>query len=234
MNTNIDSTEVDKFNKLADQWWDTDGKLKTLHAINPLRCNFISSHCQVTNKQLIDVGCGGGVLAEALAKSGAMVTGIDMSENAIAVAKQHSQQQDLAINYHHAPIEQWAKQHPGQYDIVTCMELLEHVPEPKSVIAACADLLAPGGYGFLSTINRNAKAYLLAIMMAEYVLKMLPKGTHDYQRFIRPAELANYCRGVGLTVVGMSGIGYNPLSSSFRTTKDTQVNYLMCVKKAVC
>lgn len=224
---NVDPSEVAKFDALAASWWDLEGESKPLHDINPIRLGFIQQHCALDSKQAIDVGCGGGILTEALAKAGANTTGIDMGEMALNVAKLHALEAELTIDYLHLTAEQQAQNAGEQYDVVTCMEMLEHVPDPVSVIQACADLVKPGGDLFFSTLNRHPKAYLLAVLGAEYVMKMLPKGTHDYARFIKPSEMARWCRQAGLQVNDLKGLSYNPLNKDFHLSDDVKVNYLL-------
>jgi 2-polyprenyl-6-hydroxyphenyl methylase/3-demethylubiquinone-9 3-methyltransferase len=224
---NVDPSEVAKFDALAASWWDLEGESKPLHDINPIRLGFIQQHCTLDNKQAIDVGCGGGILTEALAKAGANTTGVDMGEMALNVAKLHALEAELTIDYLHLTAEQQAQNAGEQYDVVTCMEMLEHVPDPISVIQACADLVKPGGDLFFSTLNRHPKAYLLAVLGAEYVMKMLPKGTHDYARFIKPSEMARWCRQAGLQVNDLKGLSYNPLNKDFHLSDDVKVNYLL-------
>jgi 2-polyprenyl-6-hydroxyphenyl methylase/3-demethylubiquinone-9 3-methyltransferase len=224
---NVDPTEVAKFNALASNWWDFEGESKPLHDLNPHRLAFIQDHSKLENQQVIDIGCGGGILTEALAKAGANTTGIDMGEMALNVAKLHALEAELIINYQHITAEGIAKQSPEQYDVVTCMEMLEHVPDPVSVIQACADLVKPGGDIFFSTLNRHPKAYLLAVLGAEYVMNMLPKGTHDYQRFIKPSEMALWCRQAGLSLTHLKGLSYNPINKDFHLSDDVKVNYLI-------
>ena len=224
---NVDPSEVAKFDALAASWWDLEGESKPLHDINPIRLGFIQQHCALDNKQAIDVGCGGGILTEALAKAGANTTGVDMGEMALNVAKLHALEAELTIDYLHLTAEQQAQNAGEQYDVVTCMEMLEHVPDPVSVIQACADLVKPGGDLFFSTLNRRPKAYLLAVLGAEYVMKMLPKGTHDYARFIKPSEMARWCRQAGLQVNDLKGLSYNPLNKDFHLSDDVKVNYLL-------
>ncbi len=225
--TNVDPAEVAKFEALATSWWDTEGESKPLHDINPLRLGYIKSHCELNDKQVIDVGCGGGILTEALAKSGAHTTGIDMGEMPLNIAKLHALEAELTIDYQQTTAEQKAKQSVGEYDVVTCMEMLEHVPDPVSVIQACSQLVKPGGHLFFSTLNRHPKAYLFAVLGAEYIMNILPKGTHDYKRFIRPSEMASWCRQAGLEVNDMAGLSYNPLTKSYSLGDDLKVNYLM-------
>ncbi|MCL4143317.1 UNVERIFIED_CONTAM: hypothetical protein GTU68_043969 [Idotea baltica] len=224
---NVDPIEVAKFDALASNWWDLNGESKPLHDLNPHRLAFIKNHCELQNQSAIDVGCGGGILTEALVKSGANTTGIDMGEMALNVAKLHSLEAGLVINYQQITAEEMAKQSAEQYDVLTCMEMLEHVPDPASVIQACTDLVKPGGHLFFSTLNRHPKAYLLAVLGAEYVMNMLPKGTHDYKRFIKPSEMAKWCRQSGLTVRDLKGLSYNAFNQSFQLSDDVKVNYLM-------
>lgn len=228
---NVDPNEVAKFEALATSWWDLEGQSKPLHEINPLRLGYIAQRCKLDSANVIDVGCGGGILSEALAKSGAHVTGIDMGEMPLDIAKLHAMEGGLEIHYEQSTAEEMAASHTGAFDAVTCLEMLEHVPDPAAIIQACADLVKPGGDVFFSTLNRHPKAYLLAVLGAEYVMNMLPKGTHDYKRFIRPAELASWCRQAGLHVNDITGMSYNPLSRTFSLTRDVKVNYLVhCTK----
>lgn len=225
---NIDKAEKNKFEALANNWWDPDGPLKTLHDINVLRLDYIDSHTtKLTGKTIVDVGCGAGILTEAMARKNAIVTGMDISPAAIAVAKQHSRNQALNIDYHLLSPEEFAGEFPHQFDVVTCMEMLEHVPDPVSVVSACATMLKPGGHVFFSTINRTARAYLFAVLGAEYILKVLPAGTHDYSRFIRPSELAAWCQQYGLAVQDISGMSYSPLSRKAALRQSPNVNYLL-------
>lgn len=228
---NVDATEVAKFDALAANWWDTKGESKPLHDINPLRLDFIQRHVQLEHQHVVDIGCGGGILSEGLAKAGASTTGIDMGEQALNVARLHALDNELAIHYQLITAEDKAKESAEQFDIVCCMEMLEHVPDPISIIQACADLLKPGGSLFLSTLNRHPKAYLLAVLGAEYIMNMLPRGTHDYRRFIRPSELARWCREAGLDISHLSGISYQPLRQDFTLSNDVNVNYLMHCQK---
>ena len=232
MTANTDTSELHKFSKLAASWWDENGEFRTLHAINPLRLQFIQKHIDLTNKKVADIGCGGGILSETLAKSGATVTAIDMASEVLEIAKQHQQlNPDLKIDYQLITAEELAEKSAETFDVVTCMEMLEHVPDPVSVIAACSQLVKPGGTLFFSTLNRNLKAYLLAIVGAEYCLKLLPKGTHDYKKFIRPSELINWCRNQNLSPIAFEGIHYNPLKKTFSVNNDLIVNYMMCLRK---
>jgi len=231
--TNVDPNEVAKFEALATSWWDTEGESKPLHEINPLRLSFIESKCKLNDKKIIDVGCGGGILSESLAKNGGQVTGIDMGAMPLNIAKLHALEAELSIDYQQITAEQKAQEDSGKFDIVTCMEMLEHVPDPVSVIKACAQLVKPGGDVFFSTLNRHPKAYLFAVIGAEYMLNMLPKGTHDYKRFIRPSEMASWCRQAGLDVSDITGLSYNPLTKTYALGDDVKVNYLMHCRKAI-
>lgn len=226
MSNNVDQEELDKFASLAARWWDPEGELKTLHQINPLRLEYINSRANLAGKTVIDIGCGGGILAESMARLGATVTGIDMHQTIIDAAKLHQLESKTNVEYVRISAEEIAEQRPASYDVVTCLEMLEHVPDPASVIQACAQLLKPGGQIFFSTINRNAKAYLFAIIGAEYVLNILPKNTHDYSKFIRPSELGGWARAAGLNPQHMQGIHYNPFSKVFSLTDNISVNYL--------
>ena len=228
---NVDPTEVAKFDALASSWWDPEGQSKPLHEINPLRLTFINERTQLKNARAIDVGCGGGILTEALVKSGADTLGIDMGEMPLNVAKLHALEAGLKIKYELTTAETMAENHPDEFDVVTCMEMLEHVPDPQAIITACATMAKPGGDVFFSTLNRNPKAYLLAIVGAEYIANMLPKGTHDYARFIRPSELARCCREAGLHVYDITGITYNPLTRHYKLSRDVDVNYLIHCRK---
>ncbi len=224
---NVDNSEIAKFEALAARWWDRNSEFKPLHDINPLRMSYIDSKINLAGKQVLDIGCGGGILAEAMAHRGAKVTGIDMGEAPLAVAKLHLLESGLDIDYQHASAEQFARHHAAGFDVVTCLEMLEHVPDPASVLHACQQLLKPGGHLFVSTINRNPKAYLFAIIGAEYLLRLLPRGTHDYQKFIKPSELARYARATGFDLIGERGMTYNPFSKKYRLGDDVDVNYLM-------
>lgn len=230
---NVDAVEIAKFEALASRWWDPESEFKPLHQINPLRANWIDLHSPVAEKTLLDVGCGGGILAEAMAQRGAQVTGIDMGEAPLAVARLHGIESGVEVDYRRMTAEQIADERAGQFDVVTCLEMLEHVPDPASVVAACARLAKPGGHLYFSTINRNPKAFLLAIVGAEYVLKLLPKGTHDYAKFIRPAELAGWLREARLALAHMTGLTYNPITRDYRLhPSDVGVNYMIHALKA--
>jgi len=224
---NIDPAEVAKFDGLAARWWDPAGEFAPLHALNPLRLRFVREALDLRDQRALDVGCGGGILSEALAAAGAQVTGIDAAGEALAVARLHLHETGVSVDYQHVTAEAYASEHAAAFDLITCMELLEHVPEPDSVIAACAGMLAPGGHMFLSTLNRRPSSWVQAVIGAEFVLGMLPKGTHDYARFIRPSELAASCRAAGLRPVRMRGMTYYPLSKRFELTDDLSVNYLL-------
>lgn len=223
---NVDPAELEKFESIAHQWWDTDSEFKPLHDINPLRVGYIERHIPLTDKKVLDIGCGGGILAEGMAHRGAKVTGIDMAAGSLDVAKLHLLESNLDIDYRQITAEELAELEPAQYDVVTCLEMLEHVPEPASVIAACAKLVKPGGHLFLSTINRNPKSYALAIVGAEYILQLLKKGTHDYKRFIKPSELAGWLRLNDISIDDVSGMIYNPLTKNYRLSNDVDVNYI--------
>jgi 2-polyprenyl-6-hydroxyphenyl methylase/3-demethylubiquinone-9 3-methyltransferase len=226
---NADPAELEKFSKLAHRWWDPAGEFKPLHDINPLRLDWISKSAHLAGAAVLDVGCGGGILAEAMARRGARVTGIDLSDQALRVAELHLHESKLEIRYQKAAVEDCA----GEFDLVTCMELLEHVPEPAGMVAACARRVRPGGQVFFSTINRNPKSYLFAVVGAEYLLGLLPKGTHDYQRFIKPSELARWARAAGLSADELIGMSYNPLTRQYRLGPDCAVNYLLrCTRDA--
>ncbi|MBB5369641.1 MULTISPECIES: bifunctional 2-polyprenyl-6-hydroxyphenol methylase/3-demethylubiquinol 3-O-methyltransferase UbiG [unclassified Janthinobacterium] len=230
---NADPLEIQKFSELAHRWWDPTSEFRPLHEINPLRLEWINAKVPLAGKRVIDIGCGGGILAESMARKGADVTGIDLSEKALKVADLHSLESGAKVRYKLIAAEAMADAEAGQYDVVTCMEMLEHVPDPAAIVKACATLVKPGGHIFLSTLNRNAKAYLFAILGAEYVLRLLPKGTHDYDKFITPAELSQFARSAGLDVNSMRGMGYNPLTKIYSLNNDTSVNYLVaCTRPA--
>lgn len=228
---NVDEAEVAKFNASAARWWDPEGEFRPLHEINPLRLAFIERQCRLDGRRVADIGCGGGILAEALARSGARVCAIDMAPDSLEVARLHLLESGLDIDYRCQTAEGLAAEMPGAFDVVTCMELLEHVPDPASLIAACARLVRPGGDCFFSTLNRTPRAYLEAIVGAEYLLRMLPHGTHDYARFIRPSELAAWCRAAGLEPAAMIGIRYCPVTRRFRLDDDVQVNYILHARR---
>lgn len=225
--TNVDAVEIDKFSRLAHKWWDKTSEFKPLHDINPLRLGYIDGHAELAGKTVLDVGCGGGILAESMAKHGAAeVTGIDMAEKSLKIAKLHALEENVGnISYRHIRVEELAAEMPHSFDVVTCMELLEHVPDPAAIIAACAQLVKPDGMVFFSTINRNPKSYAHAIVGAEYLLGLVPRGTHDWQKFITPAELARMCRQAGLDVIDSKGMTYNPLTKIYRLDDNTDVNY---------
>jgi len=225
--SNVDPTEIAKFEKLASRWWDRNSEFKPLHDINPLRVGFIDSNLQLAGKTVLDIGCGGGILSEAMAQRGARVTGIDMGAAPLAVARLHLLESKLDVHYEHASAEAWATTHAGSYDAVTCLEMLEHVPDPAAIIRCCFLLLKPGGHLFVSTINRNPKAWLFAVVGAEYLLRMLPKGTHDYAKFIRPSELAAWARQTGFEQRELVGMTYNPFTRNYSLGQDVAVNYLM-------
>ncbi len=229
MNTtiNIDPAEVDKFSAMAPRWWDPAGECKPLHDINPLRLRFISRYAPLTDKHVLDVGCGGGILSESMAAAGAQVSAIDASKAAISVAKLHLQESGEVVDYHLTTVEEFARNTTEKFDIITCMEMLEHVPDPASIIASCANLLKPDGHLFLSTLNRNAKSFMLSIVAAEYIMGMLPKGTHEYSKFIQPAEMESGLRHANLSLDNIEGISYNPLFKKYSLSNDIQVNYLV-------
>ena len=224
---NADPLELQKFSELAHRWWDPTSEFRPLHEINPLRLEWINALVPLAGKRVVDVGCGGGILAESIAKKGATVTGIDLSEKALKVADLHSLESGVPVRYEMVSAEDLAAREAGQYDVVTCMEMLEHVPDPSAVVKACATLVKPGGHVFFSTINRNPKSYLFAIIGAEYVLRLLPRGTHDYAKFIKPAELSQFARHAGLEVKTINGMTYNPITKIYSLNQDTDVNYLI-------
>ncbi len=229
-NPNIDPSEVAKFSQLSAHWWDTQGELKTLHDINPLRLNYINEKVSLHNKQVLDIGCGGGILSEGMAQLGAKVTGIDMSESALTIAKLHQAESGTAVDYLLSTAEEFAQVRPNQFDVVTCLEMLEHVPDPCSIVQAAAKLLKPDGHLFFSTLNRNVKSYLFAIVGAEYLLKMIPKNTHDFAKFIRPSELAEWGRRNHLQVCDLTGLSYHVITKAYYLSPDISVNYLMYLR----
>jgi len=224
---NVDPAELQKFSSLAHRWWDANSEFKPLHEINPLRLNFIDGIVGLAGKRVLDVGCGGGILSESMSVKGATVTGIDLGEKALKVAQLHSLETGVKVDYQLIAVEALAAQTPESYDVVTCMEMLEHVPDPAAVVRACAQLVKPGGSVFFSTINRNPKAYLFAVIGAEYILNMLPRGTHEYEKFIKPSELSAWSRNAGLTVNSIKGMSYNPLTQYYSLGEDVSVNYIM-------
>jgi 2-polyprenyl-6-hydroxyphenyl methylase/3-demethylubiquinone-9 3-methyltransferase len=228
---NVDAAEIAKFEKLASRWWDKNSEFKPLHDINPLRVGFIDSKVNLVGKRVLDIGCGGGILSEAMAYRGALVTGIDMGEAPLGVARLHLLESKLDIEYRKTSAEDFAAQHPGSFEVVTCLEMLEHVPDPAAIILSCYTLLQPGGDLFVSTINRNPKAWLFAVVGAEYVLRMLPRGTHAYRKFIRPSELAQWARQHGFVMGELTGMSYNPFTHNYSLGRDVDVNYLMHLRK---
>ncbi|MCL4110969.1 UNVERIFIED_CONTAM: hypothetical protein GTU68_030161 [Idotea baltica] len=229
--SNIDSNEVDKFSKLANTWWDESGELKTLHQVNPLRLEFIKKHTQLNNKKIIDIGCGGGILTESLFTQDNKTSGLDASFEAIEVAKKHAQTNNLNIKYTNSTIEDFVVNQSKSFDIITCMEMLEHVPDPESIIASISKIIKDDGYFFASTLNRNLKSYLLSIVAAEHILKMVPKGTHEYAKFIKPYELIKTAEKYGFKAIDMTGVHYNPLNDKFRLGSNADVNYIIAFKK---
>ena len=227
LNDNVDPAELAKFDALASRWWDADGDFKSLHDINPLRLDWIRQHVSLEGCHAVDIGCGGGILAESMAAANASVTGIDMAEAALSVARLHLHESGLEVDYHRMTAEELAGKEPGVFDVITCLEMLEHVPDPAQVVRSCAELVKPGGHVFFSTINRNPKSFLFAIVGAEYVLRLLPSGTHEYEKFIRPSELESWARGAGLQLRASIGMLYNPLTKEYSLGPDVDVNYLM-------
>lgn len=229
---NVDPAEIEKFSALATRWWDPNSEFKPLHEINPLRLNWVLEQVgTLEDKKILDVGCGGGILSESMAQQGAQVTGIDLAVRSLKIARLHSLESGIQVDYHHSSAEEFAEKHPERFDIITCMEMLEHVPNPASVVQACAQLVKPGGWVFFSTLNRNPKSFLFAIIGAEYVLNLLPRGTHRYESFIKPSELAHAARQAELEVQKINGLSYNPLTKIYAITNDSSVNYLMSTKK---
>jgi 2-polyprenyl-6-hydroxyphenyl methylase/3-demethylubiquinone-9 3-methyltransferase len=229
--SNVDAAEIEKFSQLAHRWWDANSEFKPLHEINPLRLSYINQITPLSGQKVLDVGCGGGILSESMAGLGAQVTGIDLGEKPLQVAKLHLLESGKQVEYRNIAVEQLAAEQPASFDVVTCMEMLEHVPDPQSIVRACATLVKPGGHVFFSTLNRNPKSYLFAIIGAEYVLNMLPRGTHDYAKFIKPSELAQFCRDADLNVNDLIGMSYNPLSKVYSLGKDTDVNYMIACRR---
>lgn len=227
MSLNVDRAEIAKFEALASRWWDRNSEFKPLHEINPLRTNWIDERAALAGKEVLDVGCGGGILAEAMAQRGAKVTGIDMGEAPLSVARLHQLESGVMVDYQQSTAEEFAEQHAERFDVVTCLEMLEHVPDPGSVIRACAKLVKPGGHMFFSTINRNPKSFLFAIVGAEYVLRMLPRGTHEFAKFIRPAELGGWSREAGLDLLDMTGLTFNPVTKTYKLEGNVDVNYMI-------
>ncbi|MFZ9151452.1 MAG: bifunctional 2-polyprenyl-6-hydroxyphenol methylase/3-demethylubiquinol 3-O-methyltransferase UbiG [Burkholderiales bacterium] len=231
MNTNVDPAELEKFSELAHRWWDPQSEFRPLHEINPLRLDHIDRIAALQGKKVLDVGCGGGILAEAMAAKGAQVTGIDLADKPLKVAQLHLLESGQQVDYRRIAVEELAQQAPASFDVVTCMEMLEHVPDPAAVVDACAALLKPGGHAFFATLNRNPKSYLFAIIGAEYILNMLPRGTHDYGRFIKPSELSSTCRRAGLETIALIGMTYNPFTKVYALAADTDVNYILSTSK---
>jgi 2-polyprenyl-6-hydroxyphenyl methylase/3-demethylubiquinone-9 3-methyltransferase len=230
--SNVDAQELAKFSELAHRWWDPDSEFRPLHQINPLRLAWIDQLAGLAGKQALDVGCGGGLLSEAMAKKASQVTGIDLAARPLGVARLHAMEAEVGnLEYREIAAEALAAERPGSYDVVTCMEMLEHVPDPSSIVRACSQLVRPGGWVFFSTLNRNPKSFLFAIVGAEYVLKLLPRGTHEYARFIKPSELARWCREAGLALQATRGMEYNPLTRRYWMSEDTSVNYLFACRK---
>ena len=231
--TNVDELELNKFNRSSEDWWSTDGAFRTLHHLNATRVEFIAKKANLSGCRLLDVGCGGGILSEGLAERGAVVTGIDLAEQALQVAKAHATQSNANCEYHCSSVEDWAEKHSHQYDVVTCLEMLEHVPDPAAIVKACFQAVKPGGFVFFSTLNRTVQAYLFAIVGAEYILGLLPKQTHDYDKFIQPSELAAWCRNAGFTVQSMQGMSYNPWTKTANLTDSLNVNYLLVAQAEI-
>ncbi len=230
MTVNVDPAELEKFSELAHRWWDPESEFRPLHEINPLRLGYIEGIAGLRDKNVLDVGCGGGILAEAMAARGAQVTGIDLADKPLKVAQLHGLESGVAVTYRKVAVEDLAREMPQSFDVVTCMEMLEHVPDPSAAVHACAALLKPGGCAFFATLNRNPKSYLFAIIGAEYLLGLLPRGTHDYARFIKPSELSAWCRTAGLGISGITGMTYNPLTRIYALATDTAVNYILCTQ----
>lgn len=229
--SNIDQREIDKFSEVASRWWDTTSEFKPLHEINPLRLAYVKENAAIEGKRVLDVGCGGGILSESMAQAGGQVTGIDLSQAALSVAALHAAEAGIDVDYQCVATEDYATHNTGVFDVITCMEMLEHVPDPQAIVTACSSLLKPGGTAFFSTLNRNNKSYAFAIVGAEYLLNLLPRGTHEWKRFIKPSELANWCRQSELQIQDLTGMTYNPMSKIYSTTSDIKVNYLACTIK---
>ncbi len=228
--SNADPIEIEKFSQLAHKWWDPNSEFKPLHDINPLRLNYVDRLADISGKTVLDVGCGGGILSEGMARMGAKVTGIDLSDKALQVARLHLLESGNQVEYQKIEVEKLAEEKPASFDVVTCLEMLEHVPDPGSVIAACKRLVKPGGWVFFSTLNRNPKSYLFAIIGAEYLLNLLPRGTHDYAKFLKPSEIGQYCRNAGLDVTDLTGMSYNPLTKTYSLGQDCSVNYMIACR----
>ena len=229
---NVDQGEIAKFESIATRWWDMESEFKPLHEINPLRTNYIEEFAPLAGKKVLDVGCGGGILSEGMAQRGADVTGIDLGDANLTTAKLHALESGVKVDYQCIAVEDFAEQHAGEFDIVTCLEMLEHVPDPESIVRACAKLVKPGGKLFFSTINRNPKSYLMAVIGAEYILKLVPTGTHDYGKFIKPAELARWCRRVDIQQLDMTGLTYNPITKVYKLdSNDVDVNYMVACSR---
>lgn len=228
---NVDPIEIKKFDDLSEEWWDPNGSMKPLHQLNPIRLQYIKDHAEIVEKKVLDVGCGGGLLSEAMARDAADVTGIDLSESVIQIAKQHAEKKRVIVNYQCIDIDTIAQSHQGKFDVVTCMEMLEHVPDPLAILQACASCLKPGGRFFVSTINRTLKSYLGAIIGAEYILGLLPKGTHDYSKFIRPSELTQWAKQASLQLKNLQGLSYKPFTNAFSLSDDVSINYMACYEK---
>lgn len=230
---NVDAAELAKFDSFAARWWDTEGDFRSLHEINPLRLDWIRQQVKLAGYKVVDIGCGGGILTEAMSAANATVTGIDMAEGPLAVARLHQHESGAEVDYRHCTAEELSEAEPGQYDVVTCLEMLEHVPDPSQVIRSCAELVKPGGHVFFSTINRNPKSFMFAIVGAEYVLRLLPSGTHEYEKFIRPSELEAWARNAGLELLSSIGMQYNPLTKVYSLGPNVDVNYLMSFRRPV-
>ena len=231
--SNIDPSEIAKFDAMAKTWWDPNGPMKPLHDLNPKRLSYIKNFADIHHKKVLDIGCGAGILTESMARESADATGIDMSEKAIYIAKKHAESEGVSVNYQRIATEEFEKTHQETFDVITCMEMLEHVPDPSSIIQSATHMLKPGGTIFFSTINRNVKAFLAAIVGAEYILRLLPRGTHEYNKFIRPSELTKWAKAAGLKMQNLQGMSYNPFNHTFKLTDDVSINYFMCFTKDV-